>query len=681
MKKLALIFVALFALFAHVPAQNCAGSEIVPDFDTANGFVDDFEKLALSFTGNQYPSFSFLQGPPGYGIGHGTGGGNSGAYIGGQVQAAGTYLFSVRATFGNTGCADTLTFQRTYVDSPTHFCDPIYVSSGNVSGQEWYVGDSIEFKLYAQGEDYDPPYKFYATGMPPGATLDSLTGIHRYRPTTPTSYSFVVTVKDAFGCTGTYNEGVSVMCDHLPNHYVTMSATVGVFTSQATPQNDVVYPPFVNYQAFSLPPGLAISSTTGVISGTPTQPGVFHSSVLYNGLGGCDGRTEIEFRVNNPAGVTQSLWINPVCASSVYTRKWEIHNPNSVDVLVNWEMLYNPGYNGAITAHPGVNNFQIREFVGWPWTIRIKWTDQSGTEKQIIQGSNDETCTPVACPFVTGVTFFHAGRQRDLQPIQPAYLTNTEKVMYEPDANDLAFNDADAVSLGFYGFITVKLSGNIYDGPGTDFKVYEHTEGNPDFGAYPERAEVFISTDNSTWVSLGLTNPTNECHAKLDWEFDIAGKLPWFRYVKVVDKTFEWAWKLDPTTCNPTPVRAFADNANGFDLDAIMCVNNAAARIASDESEVPSMEEKIEGTYAVLSPNPATTSLTFDFSREPGFISPESGQIEINIIDMAGRTMSGQLLILDGGIATHNIEQLSPGFFVAKVRTTGFAKYYKFIKN
>lgn len=688
MKKLTLISVALCALAVlRVSAQSCADFEIVPQFDpSVDAYADAYEELIVRLPFTNRPSqFYALATPPGLSFVPSPGQVSTGAAWQGEIETPGTYHFSVMAREVSTGCTDTLTFDRTYVSSPVHICDPLLLHSGYNFGEEHFVGSNISIPFLVLNGD-DGPFRFYGIGMPDGAVMDSITGVHTFRPTTPNSYTFTAVVKDHFGCTDTYQESVTVMCNPTPDYYVTMNATQDVFTSQATPLSPAVYPPFSNFQGSGLPPGLTVSSS-GVISGTPTQYGVFQSTISYNGLGGCAGRTGIEFRVNNPQGATQSLWVTPLCASSIYSRNWEIHNPNASDVLVNWEVLYNPGYNGAIVAHPGVNNFQIRDFVGWPWTIRIKWVDQFGIQRQIVQGSNDDTCTPVSCSqvMVTGVTFFHPGRRRDLQQVEPD-KRRPEEVRYGPDANDLAFNDTDAVSLGFYGFITVKLSANLYDGPGKELKIWEHSEGNPDFGSYPERAEVFVSTDNSNWVSLGLTNPAGDCRAKLDWEFDLAGKVAFARYVKVVDKTYEWARKVDPVTCLPGTELAFADDADGFDLDAITCVNSvppndppATARLASDETIA--ITGKAEGNYSVLSPNPATTMLTFDFSQEPDFLSPEDGRVEINIIDMSGRTVFGHMNVQGSGIATHNIELLSPGFFVARVRTTGFAKYYKFVKN
>jgi hypothetical protein len=567
-------------------------------------------------------------------------------------------------------------------DALAQGCQPFSVQSGHNPGSEYFVGDSVKVQYYVLGNS-NPPYKFYGIGMPPGATMDSIRGIHKFRPTTPDWYAFTVLVKDNLGCTATMTEDITVMCNPVPFYYASLSARKGIFYSEQTPTSPRNPPPHADFVGADLPPGLTVSSS-GVISGTPTQYGTFNTIIYFTSLAGCRGVTEMRFTVHNDALPTQSLWITPQCAPSISQRRWLVHNPNPMDVVVEWENVYDTyaGHrSGTLVAATGDNYITMID-AGWPNTIRIKWYDHTNTLKQIVQGANDDLCTPPSCVQATGVTFFHQGLRRDHTPVE-YWLGNIVRTLGPSDANDTntaGFNSA--VALGYYGFITLKLSANLYDVPGPDLKVWEWSAGNPDYGINPERAEVYVSTDNSNWISLGLTNPTGDCHAKLDWEFDLAGKAAWCRYVKVVDRTYEWAQKLDPTTCALTSALAFNDASNGFDLDAVTCAppNNPPARIAADE-DVALMENK-EGAASVLSPNPASSLVTFDFSGEQQFAGGSIKEVEINIVDMAGRRMSGQMHVLDeSSRAVQNVEHLSSGFFLAQVRAKGFTKYYKFIKN
>jgi hypothetical protein len=568
---------------------------------------------------------------------------------------------------------------------PAQTCGPIEVGPKFPASMEFFVGDSARLYFHVDSGG-TAPYTFYLIDAPPGAIIGAANGWYRHYLEVNESYTITVGVRDANGCTGSLLAWVTVMCNPDPNHGVDLEATKGVFYSQATPMSPYTKPPYTDFQAFDLPPGLSLSPT-GVISGTPTAFGVFQSIVTYNGLGGCFGRTLISFTVHNNDLPTQSLWITPLCTQANTIRRWVVHNPNAIDVVVQWEDVFgNYGLSGSFVAHNG-DNILYKGNSGWPNTVRIKWYDDTNTLKQIVQAANDDLCNPPACVEANGVTFYHAGLQRDLNTIEPAYLRNPERALGQPDGNDAPSNSADAVSLGYYGFITLKLSANLYDQPGPDLKVWEYSDGDPDYGINPERAEVFVSTDNSNWISLGYTNPTADCRSKLDWEFDLAGKATWCRYVKVLDRTYEWAWRLDPVTCLPTSTRAFNNQSNGFDLDAITCVTPTSgpppnARISADtSSDSPSIND-LDDSYPVLSPNPATSLVTFDLSREPVFANTLGVEVEISIVDMAGRRMQGRMHVLDEGLqASENIEELSPGFFVAQVRTKGFAKYYKFIKK
>jgi len=618
MKKVALIFVALCALvtFRVSGQQNCSGFFFVTQFDTTeNGYVGFPDQLFLYLATTTDRTVTPLSSPPGFTF-HDSG--FFASFIG-QVDTPGTYEFSLEAYNSELGCYNKIIFHRTYVN---HVCEEIDVASSHNPGSEYFPGDSIKVQYYVYGGD--PPYTFEGIGMPAGATLDPETGLHKYRPTTPNYYEFDVQVTDYYGCTGTYHEVITVMCNPIPNYFAALSARKGMPYSASTPNSPRNPPPYSGFNASGLPPGLTISSTTGVISGTPTQYGIFDSSVGYTSLGGCRAVTEIQFTIHNDALPTQSLWITPQCAPSISQRRWVVHNPNPMDVLVEWENVYDTyaGHrSGSFVATNG-NNILTMYDAGWPNTIRIKWYDHTNTLKQIIQGANDDLCTPPSCVQATGVTFFHQGLRRDLTPVEP-WMGYPVKALGAPDASDSNTGGyTSSVALGYYGFITLKLSANLYDGPGTDLKVWEWSANNPDYGANPERAEVYVSTDNSNWISLGLTNPTGDCHSKLDWEFDLAGKAAWCRYVKVVDRTYEWARVLDPTTCALTPALAFNDQSNGFDLDAITCgssipPNNPPARIAADD-DVALMENK-EGAASVLSPNPASSLVTFDFSGEKQF--------------------------------------------------------------
>lgn len=166
-----------------------------------------------------------------------------------------------------------------------------------------------------------------------------------------------------------------------------------------------------------------------------------------------------------------------------------------------------------------------------------------------------------SCNAIAVISYF-PGKQNDGSDI-PAAFTNPENALGEPQNSDVAVPNAQAnfVSLGFGGSITLKMSGNIKNGEGSDIKVVETTYGNMsgNCNRYPERVKAFASQDGCNWVYLG-----EGCQ---DAEFDL-GPLNWARFIRLVDSS---------------PITAAFNNqiANGYDVDGVVCLNG----FSEDETE------------------------------------------------------------------------------------------------
>jgi uncharacterized protein (TIGR03437 family) len=128
-----------------------------------------------------------------------------------------------------------------------------------------------------------PPYSWsIATGsLPTGLTLTASTGAITGSPSATGTFTFTAMVTDSASHTATSGSlsitiasGLTVTTTSLPN------ATTGTAYSQALGAIGGT-PPYVNWTVTSgtLPAGLTLSSSTGVISGTPTTLGVSIFSV------------------------------------------------------------------------------------------------------------------------------------------------------------------------------------------------------------------------------------------------------------------------------------------------------------------------------------------------------------------------------------------------------------------
>jgi len=157
------------------------------------------------------------------------------------------------------------------------------------------------------------------------------------------------------------------------------------------------------------------------------------------------------------------------------------------------------------------------------------------------------TCEPSDTPiYASLVTSSDQGTLKSGAPITDSTRTNPTNALGAPNSQFF--------SLGNGGEIIVEFATPVVDEAGQpDISIHEITNGR--FSYPEEKAEVFVSADNNTYVSIGFaTSEPGLVGADGMTLLDINGAVAFAKYVKVVDAT------------NYGP---HASSADGFDLDSV----------------------------------------------------------------------------------------------------------------
>jgi len=187
----------------------------------------------------------------------------SSGLISGTPTQAGDSTFQVKVTDGSR--SDVQTYTLSVVDK-------LQIAGAAPVAE---VGVLYSFKPDASGGR--PPYKWSASGLPAGLTLDGATGAIAGTATIAGPAAVKLTVTDSVGVTTTMNVNLAVAAKLAVVKKALLAAKAGKAYSARLTVSGGVRP--LTWKATGAPTGLRLNARTGALSGTPRKAGTYRVNV------------------------------------------------------------------------------------------------------------------------------------------------------------------------------------------------------------------------------------------------------------------------------------------------------------------------------------------------------------------------------------------------------------------
>ncbi|TVR54027.1 MAG: hypothetical protein EA425_02540, partial [Puniceicoccaceae bacterium] len=133
------------------------------------------------------------------------------------------------------------------------------------------IGEPFSFLVTTDRPD-DPTLTFSASGLPDGLSMESTTGLISGTPSAPGSFQVELSVDQEYGTTATtLLIHIASTGAPIPSYLPPVVATSGVeleiqLVASGAPES---------FDIVDLPPGLALDAETGLITGSPTEAGIY----------------------------------------------------------------------------------------------------------------------------------------------------------------------------------------------------------------------------------------------------------------------------------------------------------------------------------------------------------------------------------------------------------------------
>ncbi len=231
------------------------------------------------------------------------------------------------------------------------------VTVTNPGAQTGTVGTPASVQVHATDSGSGQTLTYTAASLPAGLTINSSTGLISGTPTTAATSSATVTATDGTGASGsaTFTWTINPVTE---GNIVTVTnpgaqtGTVGTAASVQIHATDSGSGQTLTYTAASLPAGLTISSSTGLISGTPTTAGTSSVTVTAKDGTGASGAATFSWTINpvTTGGSCKVVYTNNSQWPGGFTAQVVISNTGS-SAISSWSLAFTFGGDQKVTQN------------------------------------------------------------------------------------------------------------------------------------------------------------------------------------------------------------------------------------------------------------------------------------------------------------------------------------------
>jgi len=312
--------------------------------------------------------------------------------ISGQPTTAGPASFTIQVTDSN---------QATATEPFTMTIDPAIVITTSSPLPAGTVGVNYSQTLAATGGSGTYTWAVSVGSLPGGLTLNSTTGLIGGQPTTATTASFTIQATDSNQATAskqfalTINTGIVITtASPLPqgtvgvNYSQTLSATGGSGTYTWA------------VSVGSLPGGLTLNSTTGLIGGQPTTATTANFTILATDTNQVTGSKQFALTINPAIVITTT---SPLPAGAVGANYSQTLAATGGSGTYTWAVSVGSLPGGlTLNSTTGLIDGQPTTAMAASFTIQATDTNQATGSKQFALTINPAIVITTASPLPTG---------------------------------------------------------------------------------------------------------------------------------------------------------------------------------------------------------------------------------------------------------------------------------------